>query len=393
LQEDYLKASKKEKSKLLDEAVKRTELARKHLIVKLSAKSRLSDKQEKRQKRKRKQYYDGEVKVALVKCWQIFDHPCGQRLKPLLETEVDRLRLFNELSCSDLVAEKLQKISFRTIDEKLIHQKEVELLNRKYHQKNHPLLYHKMPTKTTDEFKKDIPGQVQVDLVEHCGASAAGEFLNTFTNTDVFSGWCEQEAVMGRGQQRTFSGLTNCRRRSPFVWNEVHPDNDTTFINWHLYNYCLAEKIDFSRLRPFKKNDNCFVEQKNSTHVRQIVGYLRYDTPQEQQILNSLYRNELRLYKNFFQPAMKLKEKIRVKDKIHKKYDKPKTPYHRLLESEQIPKVTKQQLMRIYNNLNPAQLKRNIDKKLNLLYQTYQQKHKNKNLNINNILKVKLTKN
>ena len=388
LQEDYLKASKGEKSKLLDEAVKRTGLVRKHLIVKLSVKSRLSDKQKYKQKRKRKQYYDSEVKAALVKCWRIFDRPCGQRLKTLLETEVDRLRLFNELICSDLVAKKLKKISFRTIDKKLKHEKEIELLKRKYHQKNHPLLYHKIPTKTANEFNRNILGQIQTDLVEHCGTLAAGEFINTLTNTDVFSGWCEQEAIMGRGQYGTFNGLTNCRKRSPFDWNGIHSDNDTTFINWHLFNYCLIEEIEFSRSRPFKKNDNCFVEQKNSSHVRQVVGYLRYDTPQEQQILNSLYRNELRLYKNFFQPVMKLKEKIRIKGKIYKKYDKPKTPYHRLLESDQISEETKQQLTEIYNNLNPAELKRNIDKKLKLLYQSYQTK---KNIK-HNISKVELTK-
>jgi transposase InsO family protein len=117
------------------------------------------------------------------------------------------------------------------------------------------------------------------------------------------------------------------RERTPFPWEDIHPDNDTSFINWHLVGYCEEEGILFSRSRPYQKNDNSFVEQKNSTHIRNVLGHLRYDTEKEMEIINDLYRNELRLYKNFFQPVMKLKEKIRDKGKVHRKYDTPKTLY------------------------------------------------------------------
>lgn len=377
LQEEYLKMSKKEKGLLLDEAEKRTDLARKYLVRKLSVKNRW----QKRERKKRRVTYDGQVIAALAKLWHIFDHPCGQRLKSLLKTEVERLRKQGELSCSQGVAEKLKKISFRTIDEKLKHEKEVELLRRKYHHKIHPLLYQKIPVKLSDEQDRTTLGNVQIDLVEHCGQSNRGEYLCTLSNTDIATGWWEGEAIMGRGQERTCRGLDQARKRYPFPWKEIHSDNDTPFINWHLFRYTKKEKLVFSRSRPNKKNDNCFVEQKNWTHIKKFVGYLRYDTTQEQAVLNDFYGHELRLYKNFFQPVMKLVSKERVAAKIHRKYDQPKTPYQRLMESREIPQETKQQLQEIYDSLNPAQVKRMIDAKLDQLYRIHQSK--NRTLRVN----------
>jgi hypothetical protein len=142
--------------------------------------------------------------------------------------------------------------------------------------------------------------------------------------------------------------------------------------------------LKFSRSRPYKKNDNCFVEQKNKTHIKRFVGWLRYDTKQEQDILNDLYRNELRLFKNFFQPQIKLKEKIRLNGKIHRKHHKAKTPYQRVMENKKVSDETKRKLKKIYENLNPAELKRGIDRKLNLLVDAYKAK--------NNSLKVALDK-
>ena len=180
---------------------------------------------------------------------------------------------------------------------------------------------------------------------------------------------------MGSGQERTFKALTNIRQRTPFAWLEIHPDNDTAFINWHLVRYAKVEGIGFSRSRPYKKNDNCFVEQKNSTHVRGTIGHLRYDTDKELEIINSFYRDELGFYKNFFQPVMKLKEKIRIKGRTHRKYDIPKTPYRRLMESGQISEETKKQLQNIYQTLNPAELKRKIDEKVHQLFEAYEEKN------------------
>lgn len=261
LRTEYLKTkSKKEKGALLNEAEKRTQLNRKYLVDKLKSKSNL-DKLVSERKRK-KQYYDNYVKTALVRIWEIFDYPCGQRLKPLLETETERLRKLGELECFDIVADKLKKIGSATIDRKLKHQKEVERLKKKYHYKIHPLLYQKMPVKIFEEQNRTIIGNIQIDLVEHCGVSASGEFINTLSVTDISSGWWEGEAVIGKGRERTFRGLEKCRTRFPFSWKEIHSDNGTEFINWHLLKYTGDEKLGFSRSRPYKKNDNCLVEQK-----------------------------------------------------------------------------------------------------------------------------------
>lgn len=187
---------------------------------------------------------------------------------------------------------------------------------------------------------------------------------------------------MGKGQQRALAGLDNCRKRTPFPWKEFHPDNGTNLLNFAVYAYAEKEGLEFSRSRPYHKNDNCFIEQKNSTHIRQVIGCLRYDTEEELNCLNDLYRHELRLYKNFFQPVIKLISKERISGHIKRKYDGAKTPYRRLTESDQISKEEKEKLMAIYRSLNSAELKRNIDKKLDNLYKIYQKKKGQENINL-----------
>jgi len=376
LRKEYLKTKlKKEKGRLLDEAQKRTGLDRKYLIKKLKPKSNLDKRKEER--KKRKEYYDGYVKAVLVEIWRMFDYPCGQRLKAILEEGwTKKLRDLKEINCSDEVLKKLEKISARTIDEKLKHQKEIERIRKKYQRKTQPLLYQKIPVKLSNELNRSQLGNIQIDSVEHCGQSAKGEYLSTLSITDIATGWWEGEAIMGRGQIPTCKGLDKARKRFPFEWKEVHSDNGTEFINWHLFRYTKETNLVFSRSRPNKRNDNCFVEQKNWTHIKKYVGYLRYDTLKEQEILNSLYRNELRLYKNFFQPTIKLISKERIGGKIHRKYDTPKTPYQRVMESKEVSKETKQKLKEIYQSLNPAKLKREIERKLDLLYKAYKEKQK-----------------
>ncbi|MFH1956150.1 MAG: hypothetical protein ABIJ28_00665 [Patescibacteria group bacterium] len=371
-QRGYLLKSKKEKSKLLDEYCSTTALNRNYVIRKIRSGTYLKSDFG---KRKRRTEYDGRARDVLVKIWKIFDFACGQRLEPLIKTEIDRLRKLGELNCSDETAKKLKKISSATIDRKLSHQKEIERIKRKYHKNVHPLLYQKIPVKLSDEWDRSVAGNIQIDLVEHCGQSASGEFTNTLSNVDISTGWWEGEAIMSRGQIPTQEGLDKARKRFPFTWKEIHSDNGTEFINAHLFKYTEKENLGFSRSRPNKKNDNCFVEQKNWTHVKKFIGYLRHDTKEEQGILNGLYRNELRLYKNFFQPIIKLISKERVGGKIHRKYERAKTPYQRAMETEEVSKEKKQALKKIYDSLNPAELKRIIDRKLDLLYKVYQKKN------------------
>jgi hypothetical protein len=181
---------------------------------------------------------------------------------------------------------------------------------------------------------------------------------------------------MGKSQESTFQSLKQIRQRAPFDWKGLDSDNGSEFINDILYKYCHREKIEFTRSRPSRKNDNAYIEQKNWTHVRKILGYLRYDTFAELSIINDLYRGDLRLYKNFLQPVMKLVSKERIGGSVKRKYDAPKTPYQRLMGSGQISEQTRKQLETVYLSLNPAQLKRSIDAKLEELYRTYEEKRK-----------------
>jgi len=371
LRETYLQANKKEKGKILDEYCRNTKQERKYSIKKFNYKIKLKKPEE---RKRRKEQYSGEIKKTLVEIWEIFDYPCGQRLKPLLETEIDRLRNLKEIVCSDKTVGMLKNISTASIDRKLEHEKEVLLRNKKYKKNHNPLLCHIIPIKTSSEMDRSIPGTIPIDCVEHCGSSASGEYILSLTTTDIFSGWWEGEGVMGKGQERALMALDSINQRYPFSWREIHPDNGGNILNYHVYTWTEEKGIAYSRSRPYKKNDNCFIEQKNSTHVRKIIGYLRYDTHTELEIINDLYQNELRLFKNFFQPTIKLIKKIRNKGKIHRKYDKAKTPYQRIMESHDVLESKKQELKVIYESLNPALLKRKIDQKLRLLYKAYQQK-------------------
>lgn len=369
LRERYLKADKEEKGKILDEYCRNTGMDRIYVSRRFNYKAGLKDARVPR--KARKETYDGPVKDALVVMWKIFDYPCGARLASILKTETEHMRTLRELACSDDVARKLQAMVASTIDAKLKHEKEVERLKQKYSSGRTPLLCAKVPVKTSADLDRSRPGVEQVDFVEHCGVSATGEYVNSLSIVDIFSGWWEGDGIMGKGQERSLIALDSARKRAPFPWREIHPDNGTSLLNYHVYEYAQKSSVEFSRSRPYKKNDNCFVEQKNSTHVRQVVGYLRYDTEEERLIISDLYRNELRLYKNFFQPIMKVVEKVREGGKVKKKFDTPATPYHRLLASEHLHDEQKQKLAALYATLNPAELKRRIDAKLKLLHKTY----------------------
>lgn len=378
LRERYFKGTKKEKSEILNEYCRNTKQERKYAGKKFNYKVKLKKKED---RKKRTCFYGGDVITVLIEIWKIFDCPCGQRLEGILDTETENLRRWKEIVCSDEVTEKLKKMKSATIDRRLDHEKEVLKLKGKYRKKSSFLLS-SVPIKTSADFDRNIVGNEQVDFVESCGSSASGEYVNNLSICDIFSSWWEGEAVMGKSQQRALTGLDNCRKRMPFAWKEFHPDNGTNLLNFAAYAYAEKEGLGYSRSRPYHKNDNCFIEQKNSTHVRQVIGYLRYDTEKETDCLNDLYRNELRLYKNFFQPVIKLTSKERINGKIKRKYGRAKTPYHRLIESDQISEEKKKKLTMIYQSLNPAELKRLIDKKLENLFKIYQKKQGRESVNL-----------
>lgn len=373
--EGYHIKAKKDKTKLLNEYCRVTGQNRKYVIDKL--RKGLWVHQERRKKsgrqRIRKCFYDNNVKMALIKCWKIFDHPCGQRLAPLLSDELDRLINQGELLCSSETADKLRKISPRTIDEKLKPYKEKENIKRYYDYKNNPLLYQKIPTKLSTDWDRKKLGDIQIDFVEHCGASNYGQFIHTLSAADIAAGWWEGGAQMTRAESATLNNLKKIEAKFPFPWEEIHPDNDSAFINWSIWDYAQKNKIKISRSRPYHKNDNCFIEQKNSSHVRRTLGHCRYDTKEELKLINDLYA-ELSIYKNFFQPTIKLISKERIGGHIKRRYDKPKTPYQRVMQSQSVGNDVKSRLTEIYASQNPAKLKRGLDEKLKLLKRIYDAK-------------------
>jgi hypothetical protein len=364
VRDEYRNADKKTKSRLLNEARKRTRLNRKVLIGKLAHPAEI---RQKKRRGPRQRAYTRDVQAALIQVWGLFDYPCGQRLSPALRREVARLRSAKELMCSDAVAAKLEKISPRSIDRLLAREKQLRGLRQNRNPSVHPLLYQKVPVKVASEWDTTEVGNLQLDYVFHCGRSTAGEYVHTLSAADIATGWWEGEAIMGRSQAATKAGMESIRQRLPFRIREIHPDNDSGMINDLLWGYCQDAKIKMSRSRPYQKNDNCWVEQRNWTHVRKVAGYRRLDTAGELAILRELYQS-VTLYKNFFQPTIKLVEKIRVGGKIHRKYDEPRTPYQRVMESGQISQAARKRFEAQYESLNVAALHRRIEVLRNQLF-------------------------
>lgn len=373
IQEQYKNTkSKKEKSKLLDEYCRNTSQNRKYAIRVLCAPAG-SPATLSSCKKKRRCRYDHRIRAALVKVWEVMDYPCGQRLAPFMDEIVSRLREFDELEISDQTAGLLKEMSPAAVDRALHHEKAVQ--RRNYFSGTRPgsFFRDRIPVRLND-WDTSVTGNEAVDCVEHGGDSSSGEYGHTVSITDIATGWWEGEAVLTKRQTLVKDALHTARVRSPFNWIGIHPDSGGEFINECLWNYAQETNLDFTRSRPGKKNDNCYVEQKNWTHVRKIVGYNRYDTPREIEILNELYRGPLRLYKNFFQPVMKLKEKVRTGGRVHRKYEEAKTPYQRVLELGKLDQASREKLQADYQSLNPAELKRQIAALKTRLYEAYRRK-------------------
>lgn len=361
----YPKASWKEKGSILNAFCESTGMNRKYVIQCLSVKHEVRLENTRRHG-KHKIRYDNEFVFFLKRIWEILDYPCGERLKPILPEMVRKMRQFHELEISDSIAEKLHTVSHSTIDVKLSRYKKE--IRRKIQGQTKPgsLLKKQIPIRTSS-WEETEPGFAELDTVAHCGDSAAGEFAITLNTTDILTGWGEQETMMGKSDRNTVSALEHIKERSPVGLKGIDPDNGSEFINWNLYRYCESQGIQFTRGRPYKKNDNAHIEQKNWTHVRKVYGYSRITSSEVVELMNDLNRNELRSYKNFFQPTIKLVNKVRVgshKEHLKRIYDTPVTPYQRVLQCEQIEPEMKTSLTNLYETLNPAELRRTITRKL-----------------------------
>lgn len=356
----YLKANKFEKQKILDEFTSATGYHRKHAIRVLKNQVQVQN----HLKRKTKTYktiYRGEAVKVLEQIWEIYGRICSKRLQPFLPEAIKVLERCHEIELSKDDKELLLKISSASID-RCLRPVRIKLPHGLSTTKPGSLLKNLIPVRTFTEWDEERPGFMEIDLVAHCGNTTEGQYLNTLTCTDISTGWTDVTGLLYRSQETVSKALHLMRQRLPFALLGIDSDNGSEFINDLLYRYCQNEEITFTRSRPYKKNDQAHVEQKNWSVVRHTVGYDRWETESELALLESIY-DDLRLYINCFQPSVKLVAKERVGNQIIKRYDLAKTPYQRILERKDIALQAKARLTNIYVTLNPAELRRQIDTK------------------------------
>ena len=303
--------------------------------------------------------YTLEVKEALRQVWVILNFPAGKRLAPFLPEVVPILERFGELVLTPEVRAKLLRISPATIDRLLAHDRRQLQIKGRRGTKPGTLLKGAIPIRTFAEWDDTRPGFLEVDLVAHDGGNPRGEYAQTLDMVDVATGWTETVAVPNKAQKWVVDALQRRLLAFPFPILGLDSDNGAEFINAQLLRFCQAHGITFTRSRPYRKNDGCHVEQKNWAVVRQYVGYLRYDTAEQVALLNALY-TQLRLYTNLFQPVHKLVRKERHGARVRRIYDRPQTPYQRVLAHPAVSDKRKAALRRLYATLNPAELRRRI---------------------------------
>ena len=358
----YLQANKGEKGRILDEFVAATGCHRKHAIRRL----RQGIPECQRERRGRKRTYTGDVVGHLARIWKICGHICGKRLQPFLPEMVAVLERHAELVIDAESKALLLQMSAATID---------RLLARFRQQKRRglsttkpgTLLKDAIPVRTFADWDDAKPGFVEIDLVAHCGVSTHGQYLQTLTATDITTGWTECLALKHRSQRNVSAAIKLLRERLPFPLLGIDSDNDGVFINETLFRYCEDERVTFTRCRPYKKNDQAHVEQKNWSVVRKTIGYKRYESETALTLMESIYA-DLRLYVNFFQPVQKLVSKRRNGSKVQKRYDQARTPHQRVVDSPDVTSKDKLRLQVTYLALNPVQLRDRIDANLEQLW-------------------------
>lgn len=359
----YHKAkSRKEKSQMLSEFCLSYGCHRKHALRLLNG---VPPSKERPIRKKRKPFYSSRVISMIEAVWESAGYPWSVRLKAILRLWLPWIQ--KRFSLSPYEEKQLLSISPAQIDRRLKARK-VWIRKKVYHStKPGAILKHQIPIKT-DSWNIRVPGYVESDLVSHCGGNASGLFAYTLDWTDIYSQWVERRALLGRGQFDVLEASESMEADLPFDLRGIDCDNDGSFINEHLFGYCQNRKIQFTRSRPYKKNDNAHIEQKNNTHVRQILGYMRYDTQEAVDAMNDLYKNELRIFQNYFQPSVKLLKKIRIGSKVTKKYDKPQTPYQRLLNSGKANTQKLQAFKERAELWDPFHLSKVIEEKLQRIY-------------------------
>jgi hypothetical protein len=358
----YRHASRAEKHRILDEFCQVTRYHRKAALRLLNGPP---PGHRPPPRRRRGLIYGTRVIQVLAAIWTAAGYPWSVRLQALLPLWLPWAR--RRFRLPPALEQQLLTLSPRQMDRRLTPYK--RQVSKRLYGRTKPgtLLKHHIPLRT-DRWDVTVPGFTEVDLVAHSGESGDGEFLHSLNLTDIHTTWVETRAVLGRGQARVQQALEELRRALPFALRGIDSDNGSEFINAHLVRYCQGEGIQFTRGRPYKKDDNAHVEQKNWTHVRKLMGYVRYDSPEALVAMNALYRNELRLFQNLFLPSVKLVRKLRVGSRVRRVYDRPQTPLERVLACPEADPGKVAHLKALRDRLDPFALAQAIDQKLTHLY-------------------------
>lgn len=357
----YRQADRRLKQVILNEFCANTGYHRKYAIRLLNGPPPSRFRPERGRRRSRSPSYGPGVMSVLQAVWEAAGYPWSVRLKALLPLWMPWVRKHYRVSPE--VESQLLAISARQIDRRLQERK--RRLKRRVYGGTRPglLLKHQIPVKT-DAWDVRVPGYTEVDLVSHSGNRATGEFAYSLNLTDLHTTWTETRAVLGKGEAGVLAAFDELAASLPFRLLGIDSDNGSEFINWQVGRWCARHDVHFTRSRPYKKDDNAHIEQKNWTHVRKLLAWDRYDSPQAVEALNDLYRNELRLWMNLFQPSVKLLRKVRVGSKLRRKYGPAQTPLDRVLASQVIDPQRAAELRALREHLDPFELARAIDRKL-----------------------------
>jgi len=348
LQGRYVKAGRREKGQILDEFVATTGYHRKWAIGLL----RQGPPPARRERGGRPRVYSAVVVGALRQVWEVSGELCGKRLAPFMSELIPALEAEGALMIEAAVREPLLQMSAATMDRRL---RPFRLQQRRGLGTTKPgtLLKQQVPVQTYTPWDEQRLGFVEIDLVAHCGTTTAGHYVNTLTVTDVASGWTECAAVWGKGQAAVGGALAQIRDRLPFPLLGIDSDNGSEFLNAHLVRWCEQEQLTFTRSRPYWKNDQAHVEQKNWSVVRRLLGYDRYETEAELALVQRVYAG-LRLWTNHWQPVLKLIGKEREGAKVRKHYDTAQTPYRRVLASEGLAPEARARLEQEHASAGPT---------------------------------------
>jgi hypothetical protein len=358
----YRQAARAEKQRILDEFCQVTGYHRKSALRLLHGPP---PGRRPPPRRRRAPTYGTRVIQVLAAIARAAGYPWSVRLQALLPLWLPWAR--TRFRLTPALEQQLLALSPRQMDRRLAPYKQQVQRGRYGRTKPGTLLKHHIPLRT-DRWDVTVPGFTEVDLVAHSGESGEGEFVHSLNQTDIHTTWVETRAVLGRGQAGVQEALAEMRQALPFALRGIDSDNGSEFINAHLYRYCQAEGIQFTRGRPYKKDDNAHVEQKNWTHVRKLMGYVRYDSREALTAMNALYRHELRLFQNLFLPSVKLVRKVRVGSRVRRVYDRPQTPFERVRACPEADPVKVAQLQGLREQLDPFALAEAIDQQLTRLY-------------------------